>query len=114
MPKPYIKKQPGPNYKLGDVLKAVSDVTSGLKMYRQASLDHKVPPTVIFNRIKGRKTDINHIRSGRICDLTPAVQDELERCLNARAEMGYPCTRKELKEIVEEYIQHNQLVGNEI
>lgn len=109
MPKPYIKKTSGPKYKLGDVLNAVSDVSSGLKTYRQASLDHKVPLTVIFNRINGRKTNINHIGSGRQCELTPEVEDELERCLIARAEMGYPCSRKELKEIVQEYIQHNQL-----
>lgn len=98
-----IKKTSGPKYKLGDVLNAVSDVSSGFKTYRQ------VPLTVIFNRINGRKTNINHIGSGRQCELTLEVEDEHERCLIARAEMGYPCSRKELKEIVQEYIQHNQL-----
>lgn len=66
MHKPYIKKKSGPNYKLGDVLNAVSDVTNGLKTYRQAALDHNVPLTVIFDKVKGRKSNIHHIGSGRL------------------------------------------------
>lgn len=102
MPKGYLKKKPGPNYTVCDVQRAVSDVASGLKTYRQASFDHKVPVPVLFNRIKGRKTSTEHIGSGRECDLSKEVEDSLEKCLMARADMGYPCDKKKLKDIMQQ------------
>lgn len=75
MPRAYTKKKSGPVYTVCDVQKAVADVVSGLKTYRQASLEYKVPSTVLFNRIKGRKTSINHLGAGRQCDLTQQVED---------------------------------------
>lgn len=107
MPKNYLKKRNGPHYNLQDVQKAVEGVINNSMTFREASRATSVPVTVIFNRINGRKTSLLHLGTGRGTELTLKVENLLEKCLIARAEMGYPCDRKELKDLVQKYVTDN-------
>lgn len=56
MPRTYVRKGNGPNYTVDDVLIAVTDVQNKNLTYRQAEETHGVPISVIYHRIKGRKS----------------------------------------------------------
>lgn len=99
----------GGHYTLEQLRNAVSDVVEKRKSYRAASAAYKVPVTVIFNRIKGRQINEFEIGKGRRTDIPRDVEEKLAKCLLARAEMGFPCDKRELKTLVQEYITKNGL-----
>jgi len=59
---------------------------------------------VIFNRLKGRQTAITCTKKGRLPALAMNVENDIEKCLIARAQMVQPCDKAELKELVREYV----------
>ncbi|KAF6209815.1 hypothetical protein GE061_015566 [Apolygus lucorum] len=105
MPRTYVRKTAPPSYTVDDVTHAVHDILNGNLTYLAAAEQYSVPKTVLFNRIKGRKTNIDKLGAGRPTDLPKEVEETLVQCLIARAKMGYPCDKKEVKELVQEYIK---------
>jgi len=75
-----------------------------MKTFREAKKVYKVPCSVIHSRIKGRKCNINKVGGGRPPDLPSDVEANLAKCLAARSEMGYPCDKEELKNLVQDYV----------
>lgn len=109
MPRNYKRKTPGPSYSLDDLNNAINDVKNGNMTYRQAAQHYGVPFTNIFNRIKGRKVSHDRLGGGRSPDLPPHVESDLANCLIARSQMGFPCDKRELKQLVQEYVTVNNL-----
>lgn len=67
----------------------------GNKTYKQISDEYKVLITVIFNKVKGRKTRITCRKNGRQPALTIYTENNIEKCLIVRARMGEPCNNIE-------------------
>lgn len=105
----YVKKTSGPKYTVEDVEKAVAAMKKGNKTYKQISEEYNIPITVIFNRLKGRQTAITCTKKGRLPALAMNVENDIEKCLIARAQMGQPCDKAELKELVREYVVINNI-----
>lgn len=104
----YVKKRPSPKHTVEDVERAVNAV-KGRYTYAQASEEYKVPISVIFQRIKGRKTAMNCLNAGRFSALTKETENVIEKCLLARSQMGQPCDKNELKDLVCEFVHLNNL-----
>lgn len=64
---------------------------------------------MIFNRIKGCKTGVTSRQNGRLLALTTVIENIIEKCLIACAQMG-PCDKIQLKELMKEYIVNNETV----
>lgn len=60
----------------------------------------------MFNRIKGRKNPIS-CSIGRKRVLNDAVENMFVNCLKARAQMGHPCDKNELRSLLSEYVSLN-------
>lgn len=69
-----------------DLQKTISVINSGNKTYKQVSEEFRIPASVIFNRIKGRKNPIE-FSIGQKRALSDAVESMLVNCLKARAQM---------------------------
>ncbi|KAF6217284.1 hypothetical protein GE061_001638 [Apolygus lucorum] len=106
-PRSYVKKKPLPPYTVQDMEQAVFDVKNQNKTYREAEEAYRVPISVIYHLIEGRKTSIHKMGAGRLPELPEEVEKCLVKCLIARAQMGFPCDKQELKDLVQEYIQSN-------
>jgi len=104
-----VKKKPPPDYTLQDLQNAVFDVQNGLKTYSAASEIYNVPVSVIFHRIKGRKCSVGKLGPGRLPDLPRETEETIAKCLKARAIMGYPCDKEELKDLIQQYVQSKGL-----
>lgn len=109
MPRIYNRKKPAPTYTLEDLQNAVADVSTNNLTYRQASARYGVPVSNIFNRIKGRKIAEGKVGSGRKCELQPHVEDDIAKCLEERAKMGYPCSKDELLQLIQNYVLENKI-----
>lgn len=109
MPRTYEKKRSPAQYDITDLKKAVFDVVNKKMTFRQAEEYYHIPKTVIFNRIKGRKTPVMIMGSGRTPAIPKEIEDEIVRCLITRSEMGIPCDKKEMRELVGEYIKASGL-----
>lgn len=105
MPRKYIRKTSGPRYSKGDLLRAVNDIVNHNCTYEEAEQRHRVPKSVIYHRIKGRKVPTE----GRATVLGPTAEMHLENCIKAKARMGYPCDKNEIKNIVGQYVQAHNL-----
>lgn len=92
----YIKKRPSTKYTLEDVERAVNAVNGLRYTYAQASDEYKIPISVIFQRIKGRKNALNCLKAGRCSALTTETENIIEKCLLARSQMDQPCDKDEL------------------
>lgn len=108
MPRVYIKKRQT-KYSLQDLCNAVKDVKEKKKTYRQAQDTYNVPIKVIYDRIKGRKIDAGRMGAGVKRVLSERVEEYIVSCLKARAQMGHPCQKEELKLLVKEYVDSKQL-----
>lgn len=75
--------------------------------YREAEEKYKIPKSVIFQRINGRKSSLDAIGWGRAPSLPKATEDEIVKCIITRANMGLPCDKHELKELVGEHVKNN-------
>jgi len=73
----YVRKKPPPKYTVMAVQEAVRAMKSGTYTYKQASEEFKVPISVIFQRIKGRMTQINCITVSR----SKTLSDECEELI---------------------------------
>lgn len=108
MPRKYIKKKTQINYTPEVVRQASNEVKRGLS-YSKAEELFGVPHSVIQRFIKSGD-DESKLGAGRPTALRSEVEDDLEQCLHARAQMGYPCDRMELKQLIQNYVQMNNLV----
>uniref|UniRef100_A0A6P7F9H0 Uncharacterized protein LOC114327114 n=1 Tax=Diabrotica virgifera virgifera TaxID=50390 RepID=A0A6P7F9H0_DIAVI len=109
MPRTYIKKKQPPTYSLEDIERAVNDIKNGNTTYRQAKERYGIPISVIFHRIKGRKVYLYRIGVGRPTVLSPEAEKQITTCLIARAPIGFPCNKEELKQLVSEYVKANDI-----
>lgn len=105
MPRKYIKKRTGVRYTNDDLAKAVHDVMNLNSSYRKASENYNVPIAVIYHRIKGRKVPITKMGAGRPPVLSADIEAQIVECLKARARMGYPCNREELRDLIAIYVK---------
>jgi len=105
----YVKKRPSPKYTVEDVERVVNSVKGQRCTYAQASEEYKISISVIFQRIKGRKTAMNCLNAGRCSALTTESENVIEKCLLARSQMGQPCDKDELKDLVCEFVHLNNL-----
>lgn len=108
MARNYVKKRT-PKYTADDVKKAVAAVTSKQMTYRQAQETFGVPKSVICSRISWRVTTKETIGAGRPTALSPEIEQGIARCVEARAEMGYPVDKEELLDLVQEFVIENNL-----
>lgn len=92
-----------------DIEKSVNVMKSGSYTYKQASEEFKVPVSVIFYRIKGRKTPIDCRTVGRSKTLSNKCEELIEKCIIARSQMGQLCDKDELKELVCESVIVNNI-----
>lgn len=109
MPRTYIKKRPPPLYTAEDLGRAVEDILNRNKTYQQVEDEYHVPKAVVFNRIKGRKNAIDKLGSGRTQSFSVDDERDLENCIRARARMGIPCDKENVKQVVTEYVRVNNL-----
>jgi len=96
----YIKKTSGLKYTVEDVKKAVAVMKKENKTYKQISEKYNISITVIFNIIKGRQSRFLCTKNGRLPALPMNVENYIEKCLIARAQMGQPCDKAEFNELV--------------
>lgn len=110
MPRTYIRKKPVPSYSSDDVHHhAVNDVENSNCTYREAEQRYGVPISVIFHRIKGRKIPLIKMGAGRPQVLNADIEKQIAMCLIARAQIGYPSDKAELKQLVAEYVKINNI-----
>ncbi|XP_074039132.1 uncharacterized protein [Leptinotarsa decemlineata] len=109
MPRKYIKKKTTERYSKDDLLRAVSDVKNKNSTYRQASQEYNIPVAVIFHRIKGRNVPETKMGAGRSTALSTEVEEQIVECLKARARMGYPCNKEELRDLIATFVQQRHL-----
>ncbi|KAF2898355.1 hypothetical protein ILUMI_07823 [Ignelater luminosus] len=83
MPRKYIKKKTEERYSRDDLLRAASDVK---------------------NR---RNISENQLGNGRPIALSASVKNQIAECLKARARMGYPCNKEELRDVTRTYVVEN-------
>lgn len=109
MPRIYERKRPQPSYTVDDVARAVEDILNHNKTYQEVDDYYGIPKSVVFHRVKGRKTAVTKMGSGRMQSLGADVGRDLENCIRTRARMGIPCHKEDVKEIVAVYVQSNNL-----
>lgn len=109
MPRTYIRKKQPPNYSLTDMQHAVNDIQNGNISYRQAKDRYGIPISVLYHRIKGRKIPLDRMGAGRPTVLNNDVEKQIATCLIARAQIGFPCDKEELKQLVSEYVKANNI-----
>ncbi|GLV37575.1 hypothetical protein CBL_20387 [Carabus blaptoides fortunei] len=107
MPRKYMKKKTDQRYLQEDLLLAVNDVRNKNCTYSQASHQYNVPVAVIYYRIKGRNIPDKKMGGGRSTVFT--TEEQMVECLKARARMGYPCDKEELRDLVAKYVKENNL-----
>lgn len=105
MPKKTNKGRARSQFSLQDLEYAAEQVHNGISQ-RQASKLSGIPRGII-NRflVKGA----GGLGAGRPAVFGKEVEDKLVKCVLARAEMGYPCTKKELLNLVQEYVVRNKI-----
>lgn len=110
MPRNYVRKRAAPSYNADDIFRAVESVQNKIKTYRQAQEHYGVPISVIYHRIKGRHISIEKcgIR-GRSTALSKDIELQIVNCLLARAHIGYPVDKQELKTLVGDYVTANNI-----
>lgn len=104
-----MKKRPPPLYTVEDMARAVEDIVNHNKTYAEVEQYYNIPRSVVFNRIKGRHTPLEKLGSGRALSLGTDIEYDLENCLRARARMGCPCSKEDVKTVVAEYVKSNNL-----
>lgn len=109
MPRKYIKIRQPPAYSIEDLKNAVNDIINCNRTYSQVEQFYGIPRAVVYNRVKGRKTSVEKIGAGRPQVLNPIIEQDIENCLKARARMGIPCNKEDVKDIVEEYVKLENL-----
>ncbi|KAJ8896680.1 hypothetical protein PR048_002025 [Dryococelus australis] len=90
MSRTYKRKKPRVTYTVENVIQAVQDTKDGKLSQRRAALKYGVPKTVIQERT-----------------LSVKEEQDIEDCIIARAYFGYPCDRRELLNLVGEYVKTN-------
>ncbi|XP_050505300.1 uncharacterized protein LOC126883682 [Diabrotica virgifera virgifera] len=109
MPRNYVRKRSARPYSAEDLRKAVADVSTNNLTYRQASALYGIPISNIFNRIKGRKIAEGKLGGGRNPIFTPEVEHDIAQYLMERSKMGYPCSKDELLQLVQNYVLQNHI-----
>lgn len=112
MPRTYIRKRAAATYSTEELQEACEAVQSRRMTYRQAQDHYGIDKSVIYQRLHGRRTSMNKIGGGRPRALSDQIEDQLEQCVLARAEWGYPVDRNELLDIVKEYVETNNIKTN--
>lgn len=97
-----LKKKPPPSYTVEDLSRAILNHN---KSYSEVEQCYGIPKSVVFNRIEGRKSSASKIGAGRALTLGVDVERALENCIKARARMGCPCSKTDIREVVTEYKQ---------
>lgn len=110
MPRSYKKKKPPPSYSLQDLQEAVQMVMEKKMSQREAQKKYGIPKSVIQLRVSG-KVSIEHKGAGRPTTLTEKDEQDIAECLLARAKFGYPCDRRELLNLVAEYVKTNNIIN---
>lgn len=109
MPRNYIKIGTPPSYTPEDMVRAVEDIVNRNRTYQQVEDHYGIPKAVVFNRIKGRKNAINKFGPGRPPALSLDIERDLENCIRARARIGIPCDKEDIKQVVAEYVRVTNL-----
>lgn len=99
----YKKLKTGPAYTPDDLARAVADVENKNKTFKAAEEEYGVPKSVIYHRIKGRKSSLTKLGAGRKIALSETVEEQLQNCIIARARMGLPCDREDVCLAVKQY-----------
>lgn len=105
MPRNYKRKTLDPLYNQHDLEMAVLDIEEGMS-WRAAERKHGISRSVISRFINGGPA---RIVAGRRTALGKDVEDQLEKCIVARASMGYPIIKSELIGLVNEFILANNI-----
>lgn len=96
-------------YTVEDIARAVEDIVNHNKTYAEVEQYYNIPRSVVSNRIKGRHTPLEKLGSGRALSLSTEIEYDLKNCLQARARMGSPCSKEDVKTVVAEYVKSNNL-----
>lgn len=108
MPRNYVRKRQS-NYTEEDLKLAVDAVKTKRMTYKLAEKTFKVPQSVICSRISWRVTKKETLGAGRPNVFPTHVEEAFSSCMAARAEMGYPVDKKELFDLIQQYVQQKKL-----
>lgn len=99
------KKKIGQQINLVDLGHAAEQIRHG-KSQRQVERESGIPRGILRRFMKNGSEAIG---AGRPTALGKDVEEKLMKCILARATMGFPCTRKELLNLVQEYVSCNNI-----
>lgn len=105
----YVRKSNrAKTYTPEDLATALAEVKSGRKTVYGASKHFKIPLNTIIDHIKGRRGKKSK-SMGRSTVLSQEVEEILVKGLKQMEQYGYGLSRKEILEIVGEYVRQNQI-----
>ncbi|KAJ8893655.1 hypothetical protein PR048_006255 [Dryococelus australis] len=105
MPKKDIKKKPPQSWSLVNLQKVMQEVKDKRHSYSQAYLKYNIPKTTIFLRVHDSRDITDSQLAQKPCNL-PRDVNLIEVAIIARSEWGFPIDKKELCDLVQEYVTH--------
>ena len=107
MPRTYKKKKPPPSYSIKDLQEAVQMVKEKKMSQCEAQKKYSIPKTVIQLRVRNKVNECEGAERPKT--LTDKEEGDIVECLLARAKFGYPCDKKELLNLVGEYVKEYRI-----
>lgn len=109
MVRKYVRKtKRGESYSKEKLAKAVDDVSSGRINVYQASSIYNIPKTTIVDHLKGRRGQKSS-SFGRATALSVETESKLAAYLKTMQKSGFGLSRKEVLNLVGEYVNANNL-----
>lgn len=103
----YKRKTKRGSYSKEKLDEAVRAVKYGNLSGYKASQVYQIPRMTIMDRVNNRRTKSNSL--GRNTALIPEVEEKLANCLRLMERYGFGLSRKEVLEMVGEYVQQNNI-----
>ncbi|CAK1603400.1 unnamed protein product [Parnassius mnemosyne] len=108
MPRKYIRKSDRSRYDYDKLTEAVNAVKNGTISAYTASKQYNIPRTTIVNRVYDRK-GLKSKTLGRCTALPRDVEETLAENLHVMEKSGFGLTRKEVIELVGQYVVKNNI-----
>lgn len=110
------KTERGKSYTDDEMNLAIDDVKNGRKTLRGAAKAYNIPRSTLLHRVQGTRgkgcCSKNGSGGGGKRQLAPEHEAELVKSLKTMEKWGFALTRKEILEIVQVFIQKNNIVTN--
>lgn len=108
MVRQYVRKKDGPDWSKQELEQAVEMVKSNKMSGYEATKHFNIPRTTIMDHVNGRRGQ-KSISLGRPTVLRLEVEETLAECLHIMERNGFGLSRKEVIELVAEYIKNNDI-----